>query len=91
VGTGLSLCKTSQTVVFTRHPHLIGWKFILGCFAVCVVGWESYGFGRCSVLVRTGILKFLLLLKLGGKFAARVKETLYTATGIAFETQTNIS
>jgi hypothetical protein len=28
------------------------------------VGWELYGFGRCSVLVITGIFKFLLLLLL---------------------------
>jgi hypothetical protein len=33
---------------------------ILGRFAVCVVGWELCGFDRCSVLVITGVFKFLL-------------------------------
>jgi hypothetical protein len=35
----------------------------LGCIAVCNVGWESYGFDRCSVLVITGVLKFLLTVR----------------------------
>jgi hypothetical protein len=33
---------------------------LLGCLAVCIVGWGPYGSGRCSVLVLTGVLKFLL-------------------------------
>jgi hypothetical protein len=33
---------------------------ILGSIAVCGVGRESYGFGRCSVLAITGVFKFLL-------------------------------
>jgi hypothetical protein len=32
----------------------------VGCLTVCVVDRESYGFGRCSVLVIAGIFKFLL-------------------------------
>jgi hypothetical protein len=33
----------------------------LGCIAVCGVNRESYGSDRCSVLVLTGVFKFLLL------------------------------
>ena len=40
----------------------ISYKSILGFYAVCVVGWGSYGSGRCSVLALTGVYKFLLSL-----------------------------
>jgi hypothetical protein len=32
--------------------------FYLGCITARGVGWESYGYDRCSVLVITGIFKF---------------------------------
>ena len=31
----------------------------LGYCAVCVLVWESYGYDRCSILVLTGVLKFI--------------------------------
>ena len=34
---------------------------ILGCNAVCVVVWEPYSSGRCSVLALTGVFRFLLV------------------------------
>jgi hypothetical protein len=34
--------------------------FFLGCTAPLGLGWELYGSDRCSVLVLTGIYKFLL-------------------------------
>ena len=33
---------------------------ILGFYTARVLGWGSYGYDRCSVLVLTGVLKFLL-------------------------------
>jgi hypothetical protein len=42
--------------------NLDNFTLFLGCLAVCVVeDRESYGSDRCSVLVLTGIFKFLLL------------------------------
>jgi hypothetical protein len=41
--------------------NLDNFTLFLGCLAVYAVDRESYGSDRCSVLVLTGVFKFLLL------------------------------
>jgi hypothetical protein len=46
--------------------------YYLGCITERGVGWELYGYDRCSVLVITGIFKFQLYIQLSdGKDAVR--------------------
>jgi hypothetical protein len=38
--------------------NLDNFTLFLGCLAVCVVDWDSYGSDRCSVQPLTGVLNF---------------------------------
>ena len=46
---------------WTSMRRRTNYTTILGCNAVCVVVWEPYGSGRCSVLALTGVFRFLLV------------------------------
>jgi hypothetical protein len=50
----------SAAVIIDQRDEPGSLQSILGCLTVCVVDRESYGFGRCSVLVITGVFKILL-------------------------------
>jgi hypothetical protein len=56
-GIGTSNIKAKELDSGGTWVHTNG----LGCIAVCGVDRESYGSDRCSVLVLTGLFKFLLL------------------------------